>query len=167
MRATKSLFLALICCLLVGCAYYTADLGDLNATPTADQEMISAIQKAHDTLGIFTASLATPAEDQLYFSVRVRFSVDEQGGYEDLWLENLTYDGQSFTGTLGNDPAYLEGLELGDQVTAPAENVIDWMIVEEGRIVGGFVIRVLRERMTLSERLKLSRDLSLPIEDPA
>jgi len=158
----------MVTCLLASCAYFDAIQGDPNATPTEDQELNAAIQKARATLDIFTASLAAPLATQLYFSVQVRFSVDDQGGYEDLWLENLTYDGQSFTGALGNDPTYLEGFKLGDEVTAPAEDVIDWMIVEEGRIVGGFVVRVLRDRMSLSERLQFNRQLSnLPIVDPS
>ena len=168
MRLAKLLLALFSCCLLASCAYFTADLTDPDATPTEDLALNAAIQKARDTLDIFTTSLAAPETDQLYFAVDARFATDDQGGYEDLWVENLAYDGQYFTGTLGNEPTYLEDLALGDQVTVSANDVIDWMIVEQGRIVGGFVIRVLRDRMLLSERLELERDLSnLPIEDPS
>lgn len=95
-----------------------------------------------------------------------RFALADEAGHEGLWVENVSYDGEAFTGTLASEPMLWDGATLGETVTAPAADVLDWMIVEETRIVGAYTLRLQRERMTLRERVDFSRQLGLPIVDP-
>ncbi len=152
--------------MLTGCAFFTADITGVEAARIEEEEMNDAIARAQATLEHFTTCLEDPDETQIYFAVRARFDVEELGGFEDLWIEEVSWDGEQFTGALAGEPQFWEGAVLGDSVTAPNDAVIDWMIVEETRIVGAYTVRVERDRLPLLERIDFSRQLGLPIVDP-
>jgi uncharacterized protein YegJ (DUF2314 family) len=45
-----------------------------------------------------------------------------------------------------------------------AERISDWMYVHEGRLVGGYTIRVMRDRLSPAERLRFDQGLPFKIE---
>jgi len=42
-------------------------------------------------------------------------------------------------------------LKIGDEVSFPPAELTDWMYMEDGKIIGGYTIRVLRKRMSAKE----------------
>ncbi|NLG27947.1 MAG: DUF2314 domain-containing protein [Chloroflexi bacterium] len=166
MRALVIMVVLILTLTLSGCAFFTADITGAEAARTEAEELEATIARAQASLGAFTDSLAAPLESQLYFAVLARFALPDEAGHEDLWVENVSYDGEAFTGTLASAPTLWDGAALGETVTTPAADVLDWMIVEETRIVGAYTVRLQRERMTLRERIDFSRQLGLPIVDP-
>ena len=86
--------------------------------------------------------------------------------YEHIWLDDISYDGDLFTGRLSNAPLHLEDLKLGDKVSVATDDVSDWMIVDEdGRLTGGYTLRVLRNRMSPEEQEQFDKESGLVIED--
>ncbi len=152
---------------LLGCQsaeeIVSGEAGNVEIVGADDPEMNAAIQQARSTLEQFIAALESPSTTQTYFSIKAGFPFD--GSLEHLWLSDVYYDGESFRGVLGNEPIYVESLHLGDEVTVRTAEVSDWMIVDDGRLLGGFTIHVLRSRMSDEERWQFDEDAGLVIGD--
>jgi len=77
---------------------------------------------------------------------------------EVIWVEQLRLDGDRFFGVLANEPAYLPGLNLGDQVSFTRADIADWSVFStDGRMYGHYTTRVLLRDLPRSE--------AQPIED--
>ncbi len=121
--------------------------------PVEDIGMNVATRQAQSTMQMFIGKLKQLNQPQAapsFFSVRARLGTDIS--YEDLWLSELNFDGTIFRGRLDNEPATLRGYKPGDVVEVLAKEVRDWVIVENGQVLGGYTLREQRGRMTMQEQ---------------
>jgi uncharacterized protein YegJ (DUF2314 family) len=125
-----------------------------------DNEMNAAMEKARVTLDTFIAALQKPGAKQKDFSIKARF--EERGKVEHMWVNEVRVDGDLIKGKLGNDPENLKGLHAGMACGFPRSRVSDWMYIDDGRLVGGTSIRLLRNRMSATERKEF--DQSIPFK---
>jgi uncharacterized protein YegJ (DUF2314 family) len=115
-----------------------------------DKEMNAAISEAQSTLTNFIATLASPQPNQKYFLVKGKFA--SGNAVEHIWVADVTFDGKVFRGVIANDPEILSGLSFKQHVEVQPIQVSDWMFIQDGKLVGGYTLRVLRDRMTEQER---------------
>ena len=108
--------------------------------------MESAFQEARDTLSFFIERIAAPHPNRTYIAVKVRFSTPD-GLSQDIWVDNVTYTDETFRGNMGDDIPSLK-LSFGEEIVIPTEDIVDWMIVEDGKLIGGYTIRLAYERMS-------------------
>jgi uncharacterized protein YegJ (DUF2314 family) len=130
-----------------------------------DPEMNAAIQEAQATLGTFVAALQSPKSSQTYFSIKARFPYGDQGAAEHIWLEEVSYDGKYFNGKIANDVYYVPNLQYGDAVAIIWGNVSDWMIIENGKLIGGYTICVMYCRMSPQEQQQFLEENQWFIEE--
>jgi uncharacterized protein YegJ (DUF2314 family) len=128
-----------------------------------DKEMESAFQEARDTLDVFLERIATPHPNRTYIALKVRFSPPD-GSPQDIWVDNVTYTYGSFRGNMGDDIPSLK-LRFGEEIVIPAEDIVDWMIVEDGKLIGGYTIRLAYERMSPEEQKRFLEAIDYSIED--
>ena len=128
-----------------------------------DKEMESAFQEAWDTLDVFLERIATPHPNRTYIALKVRFSPPD-GSPQDIWVDNVTYTDGSFRGNMGDDIPSLK-LRFGEEIVIPAEDIVDWMIVEDGKLIGGYTIRLAYERMSPEEQKRFLEAIDYSIED--
>jgi uncharacterized protein YegJ (DUF2314 family) len=115
-----------------------------------DEGMNAATRQAQSALPLFIGKFKRPQQTQSFFSVRARLG--NEAHHEDLWLSELNFDGTTFRGRLDNEPAALRGYKTGDVVDVLAKDVRDWVIVENGRVLGGYTLREQRRRMSAQEQ---------------
>jgi len=136
-------------------------------TPTtlldSDVEMEAAFQKARDTLDVFIQKIGAPHPDRTFAAVKVRFSPPD-GSTQDIWVDEVTYADGSFQGLMGDDIPSLR-LEAGEEITVQKEDILDWMIVEDGKLIGGYTIRLAVKRMSPEEKERCLETLDYSIED--
>ena len=65
---------------------------------------------------------------------------------------------------MGDDIPSLK-LSAGEKIVVPAEDIVDWMIVEDGQLVGGYTIRLAYHRMLPEEKERFLETLDYSIED--
>lgn len=111
--------------------------------------MEAAIRKAKDTIRQFFEAFFEPNERQKSFLVKVVF--DEGDQREHIWLADLDFSGEKPSGVIANEPN-LPSLKFMQRVEFEPSYISDWMYIEDGYLVGGYTIRVIRERMTPEER---------------
>ncbi len=118
--------------------------------PTPGLELESAIEQARATLDEFSARIQTPSPTRTFAALKVRFTHTDRT-VEFIWVDNVTYENGVFRGLVGDDLPDL-GLSAGDPVKVKGEDIVDWMIVEDGKLIGGYTIRLAYSRMTPEER---------------
>ncbi len=133
-----------------------------DAGPAADAEFEQAVRRARESLDEFRVLLESPNPTRTFVALKVRFiSLD---GEQDIWVDNVNYEDGEFHGLMGDDLPALR-LELGERVDVPVEDILDWMIVEDGRLIGGYTIRLAYSRMTPEEKEFFLKDAGYSIDE--
>jgi uncharacterized protein YegJ (DUF2314 family) len=127
-----------------------------------DPKMNAAIDKARATINTFIVVLKNPKAGQTQFSVKMPVTDGKQT--EHMWLFPVSYDGKKFHGTINNDPELVKNVKLGQKVSIETSQISDWMYVENGKLVGGYTLRVLREAMPPSERAEFDRSVPFTVD---
>jgi len=146
-----------------------AGCGDRGGTPDRvidvaqdDPKMNAAMDKARSTVGTFTAALASPKPSQKSFTVKVPFTDGTKT--EHMWLSPVRFDGKKFHGTISNDPERVSHVKNGDSAEVEPSKISDWMFVDEGKLVGGYTLRVLRDSMSPAERAEFDKSVDFVVE---
>ncbi len=137
-------------------------LPDAHYVTGSDPELSAARDQAEATVDQFIAALKNPTPSQSSFSIKL--VVQDQDNIEHLWLNPVRYQDGSFYGTVNNAPITITTIRLGDEVGVVADQISDWMFVDNGKLVGGYTIRAMREKMSDDEREALDRQLEFTIE---
>lgn len=104
------------------------------------------IYKAKNTLWYFNSLIINDKTE--YNSVKFKNNEDVY-----VWLENVKIEGNYYSGNLA---------ENGNSQKILMNDVIDWMIIEKGRLIGGYTIRHYRD--TLDEEAKINFDIDFGVK---
>ena len=130
--------------LLTGCG--SSDDGASIDISEDDPQLVYARQNARATVGQFIYALENPRAGQTLFAVKAKFIDGEAVEY--MWLTDLGYDNGSFIGVLNNQPAVVTNVRMGQEHTVPAHEIDDWMIIDNGQIIGGYSVQLVAARQS-------------------
>ncbi|SIS75143.1 Uncharacterized conserved protein YegJ, DUF2314 family [Zobellia uliginosa] len=120
---------------------------DVYDMPNEDERMNWAMEKARLTFHYFKTCTENPKEGQAYFSVKAR--IEDGDSVEHIWLLEPSFDHEgNVYGRVGNEPIDVKNVSLDEKVGIAFDHVSDWMIVEYGRLIGGYTLRAIREGLT-------------------
>jgi uncharacterized protein YegJ (DUF2314 family) len=132
--------------------------------PSESERMQWAIEKARLTLHYFKNSLLSPGDDQNNFQVKV--SIVDGIEVEHLWLTDVTCDDSDiFYGTVSSMPSIIHNLTIGKMIGVDVDHISDWMIVEGGKLIGGYTIRAIRDGLDEKKRKIFDRQLGYLIDE--
>jgi uncharacterized protein YegJ (DUF2314 family) len=144
---------------------YEQELGVI-PVGSGDPEMDAAIQQARDSLPRFMEMLTSPAPGQTCFGLKARFPVQGAAGeHEHIWLSDVRQLEDHFAARIANHPQRLDYLQLYDLITVYPDDVTDWIIIQNGELLGGYTVRVLRDRMSARERQQLEARAGVTIPE--
>lgn len=157
------LFVAALILAAGGCAQSNTGGSDpvVNVS-TGDTRMNAAMATARSTVGTFTAAMKAPKSGQTAFSVKM--PVTDGKETEHMWLAGVTYDGKAFHGTINNEPETVHTVKMGQAVDVEASKISDWMYVDNGTLVGGYTIHVLRDLMRPNERADFDKSVPFTVK---
>jgi uncharacterized protein YegJ (DUF2314 family) len=140
--------------------------GNPDVVGVADEDvtMNAAMREARSTVQAFIVALKSPKPNQEAFSIKKQFA--DSNGAEHMWISDLQYDGKEFKGRLSNEPVDVNSVKLGDNVTVAPQDISDWMYLDKGKLVGGYTIRVLYDKMTPEEQKKFEQESGYTISSP-
>jgi uncharacterized protein YegJ (DUF2314 family) len=151
----KKVFVLAVLSLCVACARRPTDEPAVFPVGEEDAAMNSAMEKARASVDTFIAALQSGKAVQSHFAIKKKFSDGKHT--EHIWLLPVTFDGTRFEGVVNNVPADLTGVAIGQNVMVEPNQISDWMYLENGKLMGGYTIRVLRDRMSPAERKEFDR----------
>ena len=160
-------FVLLICLFVFACSpILTSTPTQISATPpNSDPEMEAAFRQARDTLDSFIQKIGTTHPGRTLVAVKVRFVLPDSSS-QDIWVDQITYDDQAglFHGVMGDDIPTLK-LSVDDKITIDRKDIVDWMIVENGKLIGGYTIRLAYQRMTPAQKERFLETVHYSVED--
>jgi uncharacterized protein YegJ (DUF2314 family) len=114
-----------------------------------DRRMNFAIEEGRRSLRSFFDAFVKPTPNQKAFLLKAEFT--EGDTTEHIWLADIDASTMPMTGTIGNEPL-IKSLSFMQRVEFRPEQISDWMYVEDGYLVGGFTIQVIRAGLSSEER---------------
>jgi len=118
--------------------------------------MKRAVHQARRTVGVFIQAIQHPVTGQHDFEVKKPCRQGDE--VEHLWLSDVWFSGNRFHGYVDNKPRKIKGLKMGDRVSVNPNEISDWAFVENGRLVGGYTIRVLYSELSPEGRQQLEKE---------
>lgn len=113
-----------------------------------DPEMKKAREKACLTLWYFKSSLRKPKLGQGSFSVKA--CIKDGEAYERIWLREVSLDDDGiFYGIVDNLPLQVNNIRRNLRVGVEESAVSDWLIIDRGRLIGGYTIRCIHEKLNV------------------
>ena len=110
-----------------------------------DKEMAAAIDDARASLAAFIERLKNPRPTDESFSVKKKIS--DGKAVEHLWITDVSYSDGKFTGILNEEPQSVRNVVFGQEVTVEETEILDWMYLDDGKLIGNYTLRVFLERM--------------------
>ena len=122
------------------------------AVPRDDPDIERAILTAKGTLEQFVRRIESPSATQRYQAVKVKLS---WGGFDEyVWIPVITFNNGKFAAAAGEYPGS-PSLFVSDNLDGiGADQIYDWMIVDDGKLVGGYSIRAMRAKMDPEQQRK-------------
>ena len=130
---------------------------------TNDAEMNRAMLTAIQTLDSFKEALLSKNKDYKFFALKSRFITSN--GSEHIWLRDIIIKDKKYVGIVANLPESIKDVKLGDTISILKNNISDWMYLDKKILRGGYTIRLLRKRMTDTERKQFDSKSGLIIEE--
>lgn len=131
--------------------------------PSDDPVMWAAIAKARETLDEFWGRFEKPTPDVGRFALKVAISDPDQATVEHMWVGALERkDDGVIEGTINNEPNHLKSVKFGQRYRFKSEQISDWMFYRRGKIVGGYTIRPMLERLPAERANAIRRMLETP-----
>lgn len=159
----RLLILAILPLVIAACDERSSrDDANFISVPPDDKEMNAAIAEARARLPEFLAALQRGGTDIGAFSIKAKYEMPS--GAEYIWVGAVTYNGKTYSGRLDNVPHYIKGLKHGDAVLIEPEAISDWFYVEDGRLVGGYTIRVIYKRMPPAQQQAFRQQLPFKLD---
>jgi len=134
------------------------DLGArVNFMDSGNLEYQLTISKAKETLDTFRSLF----EGREPWAPLVKTELAHAGGRCFVWLNNVQITNDGFVAQIFEIPPSLEGFEIGDSVIVDSEDVLDWMINDNGTLHGGYSLRYHRDRLPEHERSAFDEHLGV------
>lgn len=148
----------------------------LQSNPTAneffaheDPRMLKAIAQAKKTLPSVLKQIPKFASNNSKLLIKVAIPVGD-GTREHMWIGNINYEKNKITGNIGNHPMNALHIVFNQNYTAEIDDVSDWMVIKNGVVYGGYMLRINLSRMSEYEldefythfKHKIPQDILLP-----
>ena len=128
-------------------------------TESNDAEMNAAVQKARAELAAFESALRAPKPTQTGFGVKV--ALPHAAGVEHVWLGNPRMEADSVVGVVEDAPMYATQTTKGSLVRVDRAAISDWMYLENGKLRGGYTMRIAIDRLPAAQRDEQRRSFGI------
>jgi len=135
---------------------------DIYILNNSDKVTDNAILLAQQTVNKFEKAYKENNDDFKDFSIKMPFRGTQ--GYEHIWLSDIKYENNEFRGIVNNSPAFTREVNKGDTVIIDTKKISDWMYVENGKLIGGYSIRAMRDKMSVTQRKEFDSGFGVVIE---
>ncbi|BCW90169.1 hypothetical protein sos41_33370 [Alphaproteobacteria bacterium SO-S41] len=120
--------------------------------PVAEQdgEMIAAIAEARMTLPRFWTAMETAEPGTGGYSLKVAITDGDQ--VEHFTTTGVEHVDSKIFARIANTPQFITTVAYDQRIEVPEADISDWMYLRNGKVVGGYTLRLLLSRMTPAEK---------------
>lgn len=131
--------------------------GIVKEVPKSDTEMEDAIKEARSTVDDFLKALRGEIPGTSGHSVKAAVKDGEK--VEHLWLVDVKFDGQKFTGKIDNAPQTVKNVTEGQAYNVAKGDISDWMYVKDDVAVGNRTLKAMFPKMKPEEVAEVKKTL--------
>ncbi len=117
---------------------------------SSDPEYQETVARAHATIDSFRAML--PSDGAPRFEAMVKTEVINGDNRAFLWLANTRVRGEAFVAEIFEVPATFGNCAVGEEFEIHLDELLDWMMNDNGILHGGFSLRYHRSHLAATER---------------
>jgi len=123
-----------------------------------NEALVLSVEEARTTLCHFKAAFSKPKFSSAYFLMKARFEdSSEAAHFAHIWLQvNDILEDLLFCSTF-EVPENFGGLESNQSYVLEEDRVEDWMINDNGRLYGGFSVRLQRKALPDADKSEFDR----------
>ncbi|MEM7475138.1 MAG: DUF2314 domain-containing protein [Planctomycetota bacterium] len=141
-----------------------------------DPGMMKAAETARSTFGYFWREMAWEYRRIIpglsLAAVKFPFwdpdDESEEATVEQMWVNEVTFDGETVSGTLLNEPNILTSVSEGDAIRKPFAHITDWMYAtHDEKVYGAYTVNLLRSKMRPKHIKEHDEAWGLNFGDPA
>ncbi|MEJ2884298.1 YegJ family protein [Pedobacter sp. GR22-6] len=163
-----TLFAILLCTVLLGCQNKSQTISrtgepDIAQISGDDVAMNNAILTARKTITQFDSVLNSVNTSIDGVALKARFDTPTGDG-EHIWLTDVKKIKGQYSGVIGNLPNSTQEVKIGDTVSISNDRISDWMYLQNGKLKGGFTIRVLRDQLSTEEKKAFDEENGIIVE---
>ncbi|MBV8256077.1 MAG: DUF2314 domain-containing protein [Chitinophaga sp.] len=134
----------------------------LPTPPLKPENYERLLYKALHTIGYFKSSLQQPRLHQHSFAVRVR--ITDQHHTIEPWLTYPRFENGTINGVISTRSRSRK-YKTGTEIRLPEAAIIDWMMVEDGFLLGGYSIRIGIKNVERYYRKNIYDQLPYQVDD--
>jgi uncharacterized protein YegJ (DUF2314 family) len=127
-----------------------------------DPMIAAAIYNARETLPGFLALANRPGPTMEGFAVKIARIAD--GGPKYFWIHPFAHIEKRFVGQINNTPRSAVGLKMGDTITFTEPEIVDWMYMDRGRMLGNYSARAMLRSAPPEDREAFRRRFGLDFD---
>jgi uncharacterized protein YegJ (DUF2314 family) len=146
----------LVVSLLVCCADVSRSAAQAPSyIENGNKNIARAMRQAKANLPRFLKRLSNPLPGDTSFEVKVHVGSDNPkvGAY--IWLKDVERRGNQLVGTAYTVPRGVSSPTNGQRVVLPLARVDDWLIINSGKVNGGYTVRALLPYMQPDEAVAM------------
>lgn len=128
----------------------------VRSSDPAYQQTILDAQESIEQFRAMLPSDGTPRPDAL---IKTKLVDGDNSAF--MWLNNTATEGDNFTAELFEVPDTLPNFTIGVRHVVTLEELMDWMVNENGRLTGGFSLRYNRARMSDADKLDFDQHIGV------
>ena len=128
----------------------------VRSSDPAYQQTILDAQESIEQFRAMLPSDCTPRPDAL---IKTKLVDGDNSAF--MWLNNTATEGDNFTAELFEVPDTLPNFTIGVRHVVTLEELMDWMVNENGRLTGGFSLRYNRARMSDADKLDFDQHIGV------
>ena len=128
----------------------------VRSSDPAYQQTILDAQESIEQFRAMLPSYGTPRPDAL---IKTKLVDGDNSAF--MWLNNTATEGDNFTAELFEVPDTLPNFTIGVRHVVTLEELMDWMVNENGRLTGGFSLRYNRARMSDADKLDFDQHIGV------
>jgi len=123
-----------------------------NSVRSSDSAYQQTILDARSSLEQFRAMLPSDGTPRSAALIKTRLVDGDNSAF--MWLTRTALDGPDFTAELFEVPENLPSYQAGVRHRVSVDELLDWMVNDEGRLTGGFSLRYHRAGLSDAEKVK-------------
>lgn len=116
----------------------------------SDPAFQQTVRDAQASLPDFRRLLRSEHAGQWYSCIKTRVSAGEERAF--IWLSVVGVLPSGFVAGVFEIPKEFDGIRVGDEIQVAEKDVMDWMVIGDGELHGGFSLRYQRSKLPPEER---------------
>jgi uncharacterized protein YegJ (DUF2314 family) len=127
--------------------------------PQDDPDMAAAMRSARATLPNFLALARAPGPSMTGFSAKV--AVSDGSLTEYFWVVQLESKNGQYSGRVNNRPRTVHNVTLGQVITFPESDIVDWTYLDGKKMKGGYTTCTIVKREPSAEASAFAKQYGL------